>query len=116
MNNKLVLQIEGLAILLISLYFYSYQDFSWLLFLLLFFVPDSSMVGYLVNSHLGAKLYNLFHNYIIPIILILMGVALSINLLVLLGLIWTAHIGMDRMIGYGLKYPTGFKDTHLTRV
>lgn len=114
--NKLVLQIEGLAVLITCIYFYAYQDFSWLLFLVLFFAPDISMIGYLINSHLGAKLYNLFHTYIIPIILILVGVAMSINLLLLLGLIWTAHIGMDRMLGYGLKYPTGFKDTHLTRV
>ncbi|KXG09469.1 hypothetical protein AT864_02188 [Anoxybacillus sp. P3H1B] len=114
--NKILLQLEGAAILLLSLYFYSYNQFSWLLFFVLLFVPDISMIGYLFNNKVGAVLYNLFHTYSLPIGAVILGVLLSSEVVLEIGLIWSAHIGMDRMIGYGLKYPTHFKDTHLNRV
>lgn len=114
--NKILLQLEGAAILLLSLYFYSYNQFSWLLFFVLLFVPDISMIGYLFNNKVGAVLYNLFHTYSLPIGAVILGVLLSSGVVLEIGLIWSAHIGMDRMIGYGLKYSTHFKDTHLNRV
>lgn len=114
--NKVLLHIEGAAVLLLSLYFYGYHEYSWLLFILLLFVPDLSMLGYLANNKVGAKVYNIFHTYSVVIIVIFIGIMLVQPTILAIGLIWSAHIGMDRMIGYGLKYPTEFKDTHLNRV
>jgi len=114
--NKILLRIEGIAVLLLSLYFYTYHQFSWLFFLALLFVPDISMLGYLFSNRIGAVIYNIFHTYSFPIGGILLGMLLSNNFILAFSLIWCSHIGMDRMIGYGLKYPTHFKDTHLNRV
>ena len=74
------------------------------------------MLGYLLNNKVGAIIYNLFHTYVMTILVILCGLFFSNAIVLAIGIIWTAHIGMDRMIGYGLKYPTAFKDTHLNRV
>ena len=114
--NKVLLHVEGFAVFALSIYFYGYSQFSWILFLILLLAPDISMLGYLLNNKVGAMLYNLFHTYITAIIVIFLGVLLSNPTALAFGLIWSAHIGMDRMIGYGLKYPTEFKDTHLNRV
>jgi hypothetical protein len=114
--NKYFLQIEGFAVLSLCLYFYGHNQFSWVLFFVLLFSPDISMLGYLINNKVGALLYNLFHTYMITIIVIFCGLLFISPTLLAIGLIWSAHIGMDRMLGYGLKYPTTFKDTHLHRV
>ncbi|SDJ81009.1 DUF4260 domain-containing protein [Sediminibacillus albus] len=114
--SKILLHIEGFAVLALSLYLYGYSQFSWLLFFILLLAPDISMLGYLLNNKAGAVLYNLFHTYGLSIGLVFCGLIVSNPHILALGLIWSAHIGMDRMIGYGLKYPTGFKDNHLNRV
>ncbi|WP_100374773.1 DUF4260 domain-containing protein [Bacillus sp. FJAT-45037] len=114
--NKILLHIEGLAVFVLSLYFYGNSQLSWVLFFVLLLVPDISMLGYLLNNKIGTKLYKFFHTYTIAIIVIFWGLLLSNQTALAIGLIWSAHIGMDRMIGYGLKYPTEFKDTHLNRV
>ncbi len=114
--NKTLLHLEGLAIFALSLYFYWYNDFSWILFIILILAPDISMLGYLLNNKIGAMLYNLFHTYITAIVVIFLGILLSSSTVLAIGLIWSAHIGIDRTVGYGLKYPTEFKDTHLNRV
>ena len=95
--------------------------FFWLegsiwLFLLLILAPDLSMLGYLGGEKLGSRVYNVFHNYVGPLALIAVGIWQSVPLATLLGLVWAAHIGADRALGYGLKHPTGFKDTHLGRI
>lgn len=114
--NKILLHIEGLAVLLLSIYLYSYFQFNWVLFLVLLFAPDVAMVGYFINRKVGAVLYNIIHTYTLAILIIGCGWLLSHDLVLALGLILSAHIGMDRMVGYGLKYTTNFKDTHLNRV
>jgi hypothetical protein len=114
--NKILLHIEGLAVFVLSLYFYEYSQFSWLLFFVLLLAPDISMLGYVINNKIGARLYNFFHTYTIVIIVIFLGLLVENQTALAIGLIWSAHIGMDRMIGYGLKYPTEFKDNHLNRV
>ena len=86
------------------------------MFAVLFFVPDISMIRYAVNTRVGAALYNLIHAYAFPAALGLIGLWLAAGVLVALSLIWFAHIGLDRVLGFGLKYPTVFKDTHLQRV
>lgn len=114
--SKILLHIEGLAVLVLSVYLYWFNEYSWGLFFILLLAPDISMVGYLVNNKVGAKWYNVFHTYSLSISIVLVGLFLSNQLVVAIGLIWSAHIGMDRAIGYGLKYSTNFKDTHLNRV
>ncbi|WP_164216057.1 DUF4260 domain-containing protein [Virgibacillus sp. YIM 98842] len=113
---KLLIHLEGLTVLLLCIYFYSLTDYGWLLFILLLFAPDLSMLGYLANNSIGAFVYNIFHTYVLPLIFIAISLLFSIQVLLAIGLIWTAHIGLDRSVGYGLKYHTGFKDTHLQRI
>jgi hypothetical protein len=110
---RLLLRIEGLAYAALALIGYSYSGYSWWLFVALILLPDVSMLGYLINPGIGAAIYNLAHTLTIPILLLL-GAALFANMLLLaVGAIWVVHIGGDRALGYGLKYATGFGDTHL---
>jgi hypothetical protein len=113
---RVLLPVEGAAVFALSLFLYHFIGASWVWFLILFLWPDIFMLGYLVNAGLGASLYNLSHTEVFP--LVLAGLSLSLHRTELLpfALIWTAHIGFDRMLGYGLKYPTFFRDTHLQRL
>jgi hypothetical protein len=111
-----LLHLEGLAVLVGALALYFDAGYGWLLLVVLLLAPDLSMVGYLGGPRAGALIYNLAHTYAGPIALGLVGVLGDVELATQLALIWLAHIGLDRMLGYGLKYPTGFKDTHLGRV
>jgi hypothetical protein len=79
-------------------------------------VPDVSMVGYLANSRIGALSYNLVHNWTLALLVLGLGWWLAIDALVLVGALLVAHVGMDRALGYGLKLPTDFRDTHLGRI
>lgn len=74
------------------------------------------MLAYGINNRVGANIYNLCHTYMISILIAIIGVYFKIDTVIMIGLIWTAHIGMDRMFGYGLKYETDFKDTHIQRL
>ncbi|MFD0768451.1 DUF4260 domain-containing protein [Bacillus sp. CGMCC 1.60114] len=114
--EKKIIHLEGVIVLIAAIYIYALNEFSWLIFLLLLLVPDVSMLAYLINNHIGAQVYNLFHTYIVSVLLILIGVFLKSDAPLMIGLIWTAHIGMDRLLGYGLKYKTGFKDTHIQKL
>ncbi len=99
--------------LVLSLLLYAEAGRGWLFFLLLLFLPDVSIAGYALGARAGATIYNVVHSYVLPLLLGVVGLLLRQELLVTLALIWTAHIGMDRLLGYGLKEPTGFRDTHL---
>lgn len=114
--TKFLLHIEGLVVLVLSIYFYFHLQFSWVVFLILLLAPDLSALGYLKNVKVGSVLYNLFHTYTIPAAVMIFGLLMNNSLFLMMSLIWIAHIGMDRMLGYGLKYPTKFHDTHLNRV
>ena len=117
LNSPLwLLKLEGAVVFIIALVLYSRLESGWLLFVLLFFVPDVSMIGYAINTRIGATIYNLVHAYALPAIVELAGLFTVNVLLVSLGLIWFAHIGLDRLLGFGLKYPTEFKDTHMQHV
>jgi hypothetical protein len=115
-NPKVLLHTEGWVVLTVSFAAYHELSGNWLLFFLLFLWPDLSMLGYLANVRLGASLYNLVHTYAGPLLLGTAAVFEQWHNTLLFALIWTAHIGLDRMLGYGLKYPTFFKDTHMQRV
>ena len=113
---RLLLRLEGLVVLTISLYFYNELDGGWLLFALLLLAPDLSFLGYLAGPGPGSTLYNIAHSYLLPGALGVLEFMLQQPLLYSIALIWTAHIGLDRLLGYGLKYATGFHDTHLGRI
>ncbi len=111
-----LLRLEGLTAFIGAVMAYIHLGGSGLMFIALLFIPDVGMVGYMVNTRLGAAVYNLAHLYTIPAALLAVGLASGQLLMVQVALIWVAHIGMDRIAGYGFKYETGFKDTHLGRV
>jgi hypothetical protein len=86
---------------------------GWGLFALLFLVPDLSMLGYLRGARVGAVAYNVVHTYVGPALLAATAFLWLGPLWLGIALIWSAHIGLDRLLGYGLKLPTGFESTHL---
>lgn len=112
----LLLQAEGLATFIAIVIAYVHLQGSGWLFIALLFVPDVSMIGYLRGTQVGAWTYNAVHTYVVPGVLLLLTLAGGSALGVQIALIWLAHISMDRTVGYGLKYATAFKDTHLQRV
>jgi hypothetical protein len=112
----ILLRVEGAVALALSIFLYRQTNFGWGIFALLFLAPDLSMLGYLANARAGAVAYNFVHTYSLPLILCAYAIVASRPALLPFGLIWTAHIGMDRLLGFGLKYPTQFRDTHLQRV
>jgi len=112
---RLWLRLEGLAALIVSLWFYARYPGGWLLFVLLFLTPDLSLLVYLAGPRAGAIVYNLAHSYTLPLGVLLMGISRG-SVFVQLALIWTAHISFDRLIGFGLQYPTGVGETHLGRI
>jgi uncharacterized protein DUF4260 len=118
MLNKpgILLRIEGFAVLVSSVIFYWAWDYGWILFAILLLAPDISIAGYLIGPKVGASAYNLVHTLAVPLLLMAFSVLTMRLWFVPYGLIWTAHIAMDRVLGFGLKYPTNFKDTHLQRV
>src|SRR5699024_177787 len=107
---KRILHLEGLAVFVFCLYFYWLNDLSCLLFFFLLCVHVLFMVVYLLNNGFVSRLYNLFNTYMVSLAVIFLGMFLSNATFLAIGIIWTAHIGMDRLVGYGLKYPTHFKD------
>jgi hypothetical protein len=112
---RLVLRSEGAVALILSLAVYHAWGYSWWLFAATLLLPDLAMVGYLRDPATGAALYNLAHTYVAPFILAVFGYALGVPVLLALAAVWSAHIGLDRLLAFGLKYPTGFQDTHLSR-
>jgi hypothetical protein len=109
-----LLRLEGAALLAGSLLAYTTTGLPWWLIPLTLLLPDLSAVGYLGGNGLGARVYNLFHITPLPCLLIAVGWWQNASLASALGLIWLAHIGMDRMLGYGLKYDDDFQHTHLS--
>lgn len=112
----LLLHAEGLAAFVAIVIAYVHLQGNGWLFIALLFVPDVSMIGYLRGTQLGAWTYNAVHTYVVPGALLLLTLSAGSALGVQIALIWLAHISMDRTVGYGLKYATAFKDTHLQRV
>lgn len=108
----LLQRLEGLAALALGVAAYAWLGQSWWIFALLFLAPDLTMLGYLRSPRFGALIYNLGHTYAAPALLALAGLALG-PLAYGLAAIWAAHIGFDRLLGYGLKLETGFEQTHL---
>jgi len=112
---RMMLRLEGLMLFTGAMLLYGHAGASWALFLALFLAPDLSFIGYLFGSRAGAFAYNAMHSTIGPIALALASqLPLPTPLPPLpIALIWFAHVGFDRALGYGLKYASGFSDTHL---
>ena len=110
------LRLEGAVLLGLTVLLYAKLDRSWWLFVVLLLAPDVGLVGYARGSRVGAFAYNVFHTYLLPAVLAAIGVLAGNHLLIALSLIWFAHIGLDRALGYGLKFPEGFEHTHLGRI
>jgi hypothetical protein len=111
-----LLRAEGLALLSGAAALYWRAGGDWKMFAALFLVPDLSFAGYLAGPRVGAVAYNALHSTIGPLLLAAAGIALAQPLAVLVALIWLAHAGFDRALGYGLKYGRGFGFTHLGRI
>lgn len=113
---KYILKLEQFAIFLFSVFLYFENRFNGWLFIILFFTPDLSMLGYLFGNKVGAITYNLVHHQAISILVFIIGSALKIEVLMICGLILLSHSSLDRVLGYGLKTFKGFKETHMGRI
>lgn len=109
-------RLEGLVLLVGGVWAWLALGEAWWLLLLLFLLPDLSLLGYLAGAKVGATVYNLVHSYLLGAILLAAGLMLQIPMLLSAGILLLAHIGGDRALGYGLKFPSGFQDTHLGRL
>ena len=113
---KILLRLEGLTLFAGMVLLYAVWGGSWWVFALLFLVPDLSFIAYLADARTGAIIYNAAHSYMLPVALMTLGFALPDPLTLSVAMIWLAHIGIDRALGYGLKYEAGFGFTHLGRI
>jgi hypothetical protein len=113
---RAVLRLEGAVVLGVALAAYAQFGLGWGVFALWLLAPDLSLLGYLAGPRVGAALYNAAHSYAGPVLLLTLGVLAAMPWAVAGSLVWLAHIGMDRALGYGLKYTAGFAFTHLGRI
>ena len=109
----ILVRLEGLVVLVAAVLCFRWLGGGWEMFALLFLLPDLSMLGYLVGKRVGAAAYNAGHSYVGPALFCATGLLQGDELLPKLAVIWVAHIGFDRMLGYGLKYGSAFGHTHL---
>jgi hypothetical protein len=107
-----LLRVEGLAVGIASIAAYAWSGGNWWLYLLVL-APDLSFFGMMLGTKRGAMVYNIAHTYLWPAILIAAGMGTPASVLLPLGLIWVTHIGFDRALGYGFKYPDAVETTHL---
>jgi len=105
------LKLESLVIAILSIYLYAYEGWRWSIFFLLWLIPDVGMIGYAINLKVGAVTYNLMHTYIGPLLLIIISLLIKEDNFLFIAIIWISHISIDRLLGYGLKYQSGFKNT-----
>lgn len=113
---RTILRLEGLALLAVALLLYRSTHASWLLFAGLFLLPDISFAGYLFGPRIGALAYNTAHSTLGPMIAAVLALACASPHSLAIALIWLAHVGFDRALGYGLKKASGFRDTNLGRI
>ena len=113
---NIILRLEGLTLFAGMVLLYAMWGGSWWLFGVLFFIPDLSFAAYLTDPRTGAIFYNAAHCYMVPVSLMIAGFLLPDPLTLSIAFIWMAHIGIDRALGYGLKYQKGFGFTHLGRI
>ena len=110
------LRLEGAVLMALALLAYAELNGGWGVFAAAFLLPDLALAAYLLGPRWGARAYNLTHSTLGPGALLVASWVLGAGAGLLAGLIWLAHIGFDRLLGYGLKYASGFGDTHLGRI
>lgn len=110
---KSILRLEGLALAAAAAWCYAHLGFSWPLFAVLWLAPDLSMLGYVAGKRNGAVTYNTFHTTLGPALLAAAALITSSHKVLAIALIWANHIGVDRLLGFGLKTAEGFRSTHL---
>jgi hypothetical protein len=110
---KTLMKLEALALWGLSVFLFAQLGYAWWWYPVLFFAPDLSMLGYLGGTRLGAIVYNIVHHHMVSIGLYVAGFFLGLPMLQLTGVILFGHSNMDRLLGYGLKYPDAFQNTHL---
>jgi hypothetical protein len=113
---RILLRLEGLSLLLATTLAYSKLGLDWTTFGVFFLLPDLSFLGYFAGARIGALSYNAAHSYLGAMSCLVIAYTTSSPILLSAGLIWLAHIGFDRALGYGLKYAEGFTYTHLGRI
>jgi Domain of unknown function (DUF4260) len=113
---RTILRIEALAVLAAGVVAYHAVGGSWVLFAVLFFAPDLSMLGYLGGPRVGAVVYNVVHTYAAPAVLAGLMVVGLVPAHWGICVIWASHIGFDRTLGYGLKFSSAFQDTHFGKI
>ena len=116
--TRILLHLEGAAVLALATAAFFAFGHPWWLFLLLLLAPDLSLLGYLAGPRVGAAAYNAVHTMLGPLVLLGVGWWLGggASMAVAVALVWLAHIGMDRMVGYGLKYPDSAKRSHFDQL
>jgi hypothetical protein len=112
----ILLRLEGAAALVGGILLYQQTGADWILFIVLLLLPDVSILGYARGPAIGAVIYNLVHTWALAGALLGVGFLLQVPIAFGAGAALLAHIGGDRLLGYGLKYPTSFQDTHLGRI
>ena len=110
---KNLLRLEELAMFSFCIFLLAKHESAWWVYILLVVGPDIGMLGYLINNMAGAISYNIFHHKGVALAIFAFGFLSQIDAIQILGLILFGHSSMDRMFGYGLKFFTGFKETHL---
>jgi hypothetical protein len=113
---RTLLRLEGLTLFAGMTLLYGFWGGPWWVYAVLFLAPDISFLAYLAGPKAGAIAYNAVHSYIVPMALMTAGFGFAPPLLLTIAMIWLAHIGFDRALGYGLKYSAGFGFTHLGRI
>ena len=113
---KTSLKLEELAMLLLGIFLFSQLNLSWWWFIGLFLTPDLGMLGYLINTKVGAFTYNLFHHKFVAIAIFFFGIFITSEIVQMIGILLFSHASFDRIFGYGLKYEKGFKFTHLGEI
>lgn len=114
--SSIIVRAEHLAIFAAGVVLWLANEGPPLLLIPAWILVDASMVGYLRGPLLGSITYNAAHNLVLPLVLIGIGWWTGIGWLVLAGAVFITHVGLDRALGYGLKLPTDFRDTHLGRI
>ncbi|MDC7235900.1 MAG: DUF4260 domain-containing protein [Spirochaetales bacterium] len=115
-SMNILIRLEELGFFLLTIYLFTRLPYPWWVYPLLLFIPDVSILAYMINTVTGAYVYNFIHHRGIALILYISGILLGRPLLALAGLILFAHSSLDRVFGYGLKHSDDFHETHMGRI
>ncbi|MAB48326.1 MAG: hypothetical protein CMC05_06820 [Flavobacteriaceae bacterium] len=113
---KTTLKLEELGMFVLGIFLFTQLSYAWWWFLVLILLPDIGMLGYFINTKVGALTYNIFHHKGLAVIIYLIGIYFDMELLKLIGIILFSHASLDRIFGYGLKFKDNFKNTHLGEI